>query len=65
MRGIVVGDFLRRLVARTLAQQFSQTVLGGNISIPIRSLHEGRNRGRDPRVASIDEFGRERNRGVN
>ena len=27
VRGIVVGDFLRRLVARTLAQQFSQAVL--------------------------------------
>ena len=27
VRGIVVGDFLRRLVAHTLAQQFSQAVL--------------------------------------
>ena len=27
VRGIVVGDFLRRLVARTLAQQFSKAVL--------------------------------------
>ena len=27
VRGIVVGDFLRRLVARTLAQQYSQAVL--------------------------------------
>ena len=27
VRGIVVGDFLRRLVARMLAQQFSQAVL--------------------------------------
>ena len=27
VRGTVVGDFLRRLVTRTLAQQFSQAVL--------------------------------------
>ena len=27
VRGVVVGDFLRRLVARTLAQQFSKAVL--------------------------------------
>ena len=39
--------------------------VGGNFSVPIRPIHQGRNRGRDPRVASTDESGRGCNGGVN
>ena len=47
VRSIVVGDFLRRLVACTLAQQFSKAVLEATAPFQFAL----------PRVASIDEFG--------
>ena len=71
VRGIVVGDFLRRLVARTLAQQYSQASIEGNFSVPTRLIHKGRNQERavthalqaltsldeDATVVSIDGVG--------
>ena len=56
--GIVVGDFLRRLVAHTLAQQFSKAFLEATTPFQFALSTKA---GRDPRVANIDEFGRGRN----
>ena len=63
VRGIVVGDFLRRLVAGTLAQQFSKAVL--EATAPFQFALSTKVGTEAVRVASIDEFGCGRNRGVN
>ena len=41
VRGIVVGDVFRRLVARTIAKQFAEQAEGATHPFPIRPLHEG------------------------
>ena len=54
----MVGDVLRRLVARTLAQQFSLTVLEATSPFQFAlSTNQVRDRGRDPRCkhSSLDE----------
>ena len=40
VRGIVVGDVFRRLVARTIAKQFAEQA-EGHPPFPVRPLHEG------------------------
>ena len=44
VRGIVVGDVFRRVVARTIAQQFHTIGRGSHTPIPVRTLHARRNR---------------------
>ena len=42
VRGIVAGDVVRRLVARTIAQQVGKSRGGGHSPFPVRTRHKGR-----------------------
>ena len=42
VRGIVVGDFLRRLVARTTRPAVFPSSVGGNFPVPTRPFHQCR-----------------------
>ena len=53
-RGLVVGDLLRRLVARTLAQQFSQQLNAACHPTPVCTLHADRSGGARAHPASQD-----------
>ena len=54
VRGIVVGDILRRLVARTISQTSHSGSGSRNGTIPICSFNKGRDRMRVSRVAGND-----------
>ena len=54
IRGIVIGDIMRRLVARTIAQQVVLRSRRGNSTIPVRFVHERGRRVRCTRHTVID-----------
>ena len=54
VRGIVAGDVIRRLVARTMAQQLGDACGGGYRTVPVRPLHESRVRVRGARIPGLD-----------
>ena len=55
VRGIVVGDVVRRLVSRTVAQRLGEAVKLAHISFPICFVDQSRLRVHCARIAGVDE----------
>ena len=57
VRGIMAGDVIRRLVARTMAQQMAEIVEQVTATTPVRFVDESRVRMCRPCVAGVDGIG--------
>ena len=54
VREIVAGDFVRKLVAKTISQQFSQCRGVSNGAVPVRVVNPRQLRMRGTRTASVE-----------